>query len=109
MVKKLETPIDEKRRDQGTRADQPKGYSVAFFIGDRQWEDRRPYFIEADITAGAALQETAARLDALLRGFIAAARVRKPDEIRTCRLELTEWGNNTGRPDLVRAVSWDPE
>ncbi|MES2343821.1 MAG: hypothetical protein V4597_19300 [Pseudomonadota bacterium] len=109
MVRKPETQIDEMRRNQGTRPDQPRGYLISFFIGDRQWEDKRPYFIDADLTPGVALQQTAGKLDAVLRGFIAAASVRKPEEIRTCRLELTEWGNTAGRPDLVWTVSWDPE
>lgn len=109
MTRKPVTPVDEKRRDQGTRNDQPRAYQVAFFVGDRRWEQQRPYIAEVDLTPGVAVQETAARLNALLRGFITAASVRKIDEIRTCRLELTEFGNNTGRPDLVWAVSWDPE
>lgn len=109
MARQPKTPVDEARAERGTLNDQPKAYMVAFFVGENRWEQPRPYFIDADLTPGVALQETAAKLNALLRGFITAANVRKIEEIRTCRLELTEFGNTTGRADLVWAVSWDPE
>lgn len=110
MARTPPTPIDEKRRERGTRNDWPRAFWVRFYIDGRLTFGDRPYIVEADLTPGVALQETSVRLDQLLRGLIKAANVRKPAEVRTCSLELREWDNVTAsHPDFVWGVTWDPE
>lgn len=110
------TPLELTRERRGAPHDQPRMYWVSFCRGDgRRLLDDRPYVVTLDLTPGQATDEATARLDALLRGCIKAANVRKPDDIRGCYLELRAFVGaeqtppGTGRPELVWPVTWDPE
>jgi hypothetical protein len=87
-----------------TAADQPRLYRVRLFEGG--WEVATgggPYRVVLDLTPGAALEESARKLDELLRSLLRIAKV-PADKATQHYLDVTEWDCTT---TLFRwAITW---